>query len=226
LAAAFSAAEGILQETIEDIVPDQSVAPMRMRVDPDLWELWMQPAMASAPEGVFHGVMPHIMTLSHDGEPDDVRLTFDSSNVTGYRKRVLCPLRLVLIGSQEVCAPSDVEKALNSGKLPLFFPESVSFDTWSRGMPTRPARPRRLGSHRECQKRALAGEGLALTFRIFARRLVEEGIAWYNKELGSHRYTSNIFINVIRNNTLSGDFSKQITSYFKSKMIFDQEEFW
>lgn len=51
LAAAFSAAEGILRQTIEDILSDQSVAPMRLRVDPDpdLWELWRQPAMASAP---------------------------------------------------------------------------------------------------------------------------------------------------------------------------------
>ena len=226
LVAAFSAAEGILQQTIEDILPDQSIAPTRLRVDPDLWELWLQPAMASAPEGMFRGATPHVVTLSQDTEPDDVRLTFDGSNVAGYRKRVLCPLRVVLIGSPDACASSDAEQLLKSGQLPLFFPESISYDAWSQDMIAPPARPRRLHSHRECLKRALAGEGLVLTFRIFARQIVNDGLVWYDKRLGLCSESSQIFVHTIRNSTSAGDVSREITSNLKSKLIFDQEEFW
>lgn len=226
LAAAFSAAEGILQQTIEDILPGQSARPMRLSVDPDLWELWMEPAMAAAPDGMFHGVTPHIMTLSHGSEAADVRLTFDTPNVAGYRKRVLCALRLVLVGSRDVCAPSDAKQLLKGGKFPLFYPESVPDSAWSCGLPVRPARPHRLGSHRECLKRTLAGEGLALTFRIFARSMVEDGLIWYDDQSGANGWAIDLFIHSMVNSTSSGDFSRQITSRLKSKMIFDQEEFW
>jgi hypothetical protein len=170
--------------------------------------------------------MPHVVMLSHDGESDDVRLTFDGSHAAGYRKRVLCPLRVVLVGSPDVCASSEAEQLLTSGKLPLFFPESISYDAWSQDMIAPPARPRRLRNHRECLKRTLDGEGLTLTFRLFARQLVNDGRIWYDKFLGSRSKLPEVFVHAARNSTSAGDISRELSSYFKSKIIFDQEEFW
>ncbi len=188
LAAAYRQADSILKAAIASIQPAADGPRPRIKVDQDLWDLWLESAWNELfAEGVVPGLYPDVTKASGMFSSGDLHLSFENETVKGYANRIFATLRLVLVGRTVDERSSPSQMLIGSPDCRIFAPKSVPWRAWladeNGGKTIRHVTE--LVYHRDCLRRATAGEGFAITYRLFVRDLVESGRLSYFPEIGA-----------------------------------------
>ncbi len=229
LAAAYRQADAILNAAIETIQPVASIARPRIKVDPDLWDLWLEDAWNGLfDEGVVPGLYPDVTRASGMFSSGDLHLSFDNEAVKGYERRVFATLRLVLVGRIVDDHSSLGQMLIGSRGCKVFAPKTVPWRAWLAGGDEGETigKVTELVYHRDCLERAMAGEGFAITYRLFVRNLVESGRLSYSSELGAQSVRRPLYLYRRKDSAHAGTVSSALSHVVGQAIVMAQEEWW
>ena len=229
LAAAYRQANAIVKAAIESVNPAADLARPRIKVDQDLWDLWLEDAWNNFfADGVVPGLYPDVTSASGMFSSGDVHLSFDNQAVKGYDRRVFATLRLVLVGRADDGAPSSGAAVVGTSGRRVFAPKSVPWRAWlSDANGSKPdVQVNELAYHRDCIDRAMAGEGLAITCRLFARELVTSGRLSHFPSVGAQSVRRPLYLYRRNDSAHAGTLSSALSNVVGQAIVMAQEEWW
>lgn len=229
LAAAYREADSILRAAIGSIQPDSDIARPRIKVDQDLWDLWLESAWNDLFEaGVVPGLYPDVTKATGMFSSGDLHLSFESEAVKGYARRIFATLRLVLVGRIKDDGSSPEQVQIGALGCRIFAPRSAPWRAWiadeSDGRMI--GKVTELVYHRDCLERAMAGEGLAITYRLFARSLVESGRLKHFPDIGAQSVRRPLFLHRRKASAHAGALSAALSNTVGQAIVMAQEEWW
>lgn len=229
LAAAYRQADAILKAAIGNIQPAADTARPRIKVDQDLWDLWLESAWNDLfAGGVVPGLYPDVTKASGMFSSGDLHLSFGNEIVKGYAHRVFATLRLVLVGRTVGDPSSRSQMLIGSPGCRIFAPKTAPWRAWIADEDDGKmiAHVTELVYHRDCLERAMAGEGLAITYRLFARELVESRRLSNFPDIGDQSIRRPLYLYRRKASAYAGALSSALSNVVGQAIVMAQEEWW
>ena len=229
LAAAYRQADAILKAAIASIQPALDVVRPRIKVDQDFWDLWLESAWNDLfADGVVPGLYPDVTKASGMFSSGDLHLSFENETVKGYARRVFATLRLVLVGRTDDELSSAGQMPIGLTGCRIFAPKTVPWRAWiaDEGMGKPSGHVTELVYHRDCLERAMAGEGFAITYRLFTRDLVESGRLSHFPNFGDQSVRRPLYLYRRKDSAHAGVLSSALSNVVGKAIVMAQEEWW
>ena len=179
-------------------------------------------------EGVVPGLYPDVTRASGMFSSGDLHLSFENEAVRGYARRVFATLRLVLVGRAESAVSLPGSSVIDASGRRIFAPKTAPWRAWLAGADQSEmiSQVTEAAYHRDCLEKAMAGDGLAITYRLFARDLVESGHLSHFPRIGAQSVRRPLYFYRRKDSAHAGTVSGALSKVIGQAIVMAQEEWW